>query len=329
MPVYNCASYLKDSIESVLNQTFTDFEFIIIDDASQDNSVEKIKFYAKNDSRIKLVQQLQNLGVAHALNKAIDLATGQWLVRMDADDICVITRFEDQVSFANKNPDIDIFGTHIELFGSQSFINRPKCDHFEILLDLFFGCPLVHPTVFIKRKSFIDHSLRYDPTVKYTEDYDLWVRASKKLKFANIPKVLLKYRVHQNSNSIKSNGKQSIDSCVSQLKMFENLGVKNKVLDEMVLIINKPAYDRSLFELGKIEKLFLSMIESNEKTQLFNSFFLREHLANRYFLACFYLTRYGFQSRKLFYQSSLSRYASLSFFKAAEFLLRSLLFIKR
>lgn len=194
LPVYNAERYVAQAVESILNQTFRDFELILIDDGSTDGSLEILRRYAERDSRIVLINR-ENRGLVTSLNEGIDLARGQWIARMDADDISLPQRFERQLQWLIQTG-ADICGSWARLFGtaSQRTIKHPQSDE-AIRMELLFGAPFAHPTVVMKT----DHArkLHYDKAWETCEDYDLWERAARNgWKMANVPETLLLYRQH-------------------------------------------------------------------------------------------------------------------------------------
>ena len=198
MTVYNAEHYLYESINSVLNQTFFDFEFIIIDDGSIDNSINAIKKF--KDSRIQLIQE-KHQNYIDLLNKLIKYARGKYIVKMDDDDIMIENRLEKQYTYMENNLDIDVCGSWAETFGKNSYLIQTPISNLEIQSLLLLKSPIVHPTV-IFRKSSIDSycskfsTVFYNPNYKYADDYKLWIDlAMNNWKFANIPEVLLKYRL--------------------------------------------------------------------------------------------------------------------------------------
>ncbi|WXT99921.1 MAG: hypothetical protein Ctma_0627 [Catillopecten margaritatus gill symbiont] len=202
MPVFNGEQYLKECIDSVLCQTFVNFEFIIINDGSTDRTEEIILSYV--DKRIFYVKNKENLRIADTLNKGIKFAKGKYIARIDADDICLPSRFEVQVNFMQKNPDIDICGSWMQCFneiGDTNLQKNPILNN-EIQVALLFNSCIGHPTVMGKKDFFCN--LKYRKQYNGAEDYDLWVRGSEQYHYANIPSALIKYRIHSNqTNGIK------------------------------------------------------------------------------------------------------------------------------
>jgi glycosyltransferase involved in cell wall biosynthesis len=197
--VYNSADLLRPAIESILNQTFTDFEWIIINDSTPDNSIEIIESY--DDPRIKIIHNKTNLGLAASLNKGLELCKGEYIVRMDTDDVCYQNRLEEQIKFMDANTNISIAGTWVNLTGDKTGVWKTPISHDEILCKLIFSNAIAHPSVIIRNFEFKKYNLKYDEKLRRIQDYDLWVRAAQKLKLANLPKPLLYYRIDDNAKS--------------------------------------------------------------------------------------------------------------------------------
>lgn len=195
MPVYNTKEeFLKESIESILNQTFQEFELIIIDDGSS-NDVEGIVNNYK-DARIKFYKNEQNLGVAKTRNRLLDLAKGEYCAWQDSDDIALPQRLEKQVEYLDKNLSISVLGTNWERFPNKRVSNYPQ---FPMALDFIAGCVLSQPTVMFRAADFRKYDLKYNPELITSEDYDLWARGIKYLSYASLQEPLLKYRTSGNS----------------------------------------------------------------------------------------------------------------------------------
>ena len=195
MAVYNTKEeWLREAIESILHQTYTDFEFIIVNDGSTNNAEEVILSY--QDDRIKYMKQA-NQGPGVAANNGIDIAKGEYIARMDSDDISLPQRFEKQVAFLDQNPDVSIVGTDHEYIPSGRIAKMLKYPKY---LDFLRGNSIGQPTVMFRRLDFEKYHLRYDPAYP-CEDYELWSRAIRYVKFANLQEVLLKYRWHDDNRS--------------------------------------------------------------------------------------------------------------------------------
>lgn len=200
MPVYNGEKYLHEAIESILVQTYTDFELIIINDGSTDNTETIALSY--DDPRIVYIKNEKNLELASTLNKGISFAKGKYIARMDADDISLAKRLEKQIEYMNNNCDIDVCGTWLSTFGGIEEVWPYPVTHDEIKAFLLFKSSLAHPTVIFKRSFFDDFS--YSQEFEKAEDYNLWSISIDHKRFANIPEVLYHYRIHPEMTNLVS-----------------------------------------------------------------------------------------------------------------------------
>lgn len=199
MPVYNTKEeWLREAIESILNQTYSDFEFIIINDGSTNNAEEVILSY--NDERIKYFKQ-ENKGLATTLNKGIELATGEFIARMDSDDISLPQRFEKQLQHFQNHPELSIISCSYTTFPEYNFISLPAVIEY---IDLMKCCLMCHPAIMMRRSDLIKYNLRYDSNFVVAQDYDLWSRAIQLIKLGNVQEVLLNYRLVENGNYKKN-----------------------------------------------------------------------------------------------------------------------------
>jgi len=197
MPVYNGEKYLNEAIDSVLNQTFSDFEFIIINDCSSDNTEDIIKSY--NDDRIIYIKNDVNLGVALSLNKGLDAAQGEYIVRLDADDICLPERLRVQVEYMDAHKNVDVCGSASESFDENGvlFYGFPSKEIEMLKIDLIFSSSICHPTVIMRRSTLERNGYRYDNNFNKVEDYHLWVRMlNDNCVITNTHDLLLRHRIH-------------------------------------------------------------------------------------------------------------------------------------
>jgi len=205
MPVYNGEEYLREAMASILNQTFEDFELIVINDGSTDSTTDIVYEFEKNDSRVVHIRQ-ENAGIVSALNRGLELARGDYIARMDADDICHPERFAVQVEFLRNNRDYVVCGSDYELLGaSGEYVRTPRGDAACRAKLLYESC-FAHPTVMIRSSALRDLAARYEAEFQYAEDYQLWTKLSHAGLLHNIGMALLKYRVH--AAQISSSKKQ-------------------------------------------------------------------------------------------------------------------------
>ena len=194
MPVYNTAPYLKEAVDSILSQTFTDFELIVLNDCSPDNAEEILDPY--NDPRIVRYQGERNAGLANILNVGLDMARGKYIARMDSDDISLPNRLEVQVNFLKSHPDIDLVSVGMQLFGTKEDVWIREQNPEKVKINALFFSPVLHASSMWRKESFEKQGLRFRQEMVPAEDYDLWTRALLAgLRLANMPDILYKYRI--------------------------------------------------------------------------------------------------------------------------------------
>jgi len=199
MSVYNGQRFLGEAIESILAQSLQDFEFIIIDDASTDDS--RVVAQSYHDQRIKILTNPENMRLAASLNRGIHLARGKYIARMDADDISLPQRLEKQAAYMENHPEIGVSGTWLECFGDMGGVWDYPTDPAIIRTGLLFQNQLGHPTVIMRRDLILRHGLFYDPDYIEAEDYKLWARCARHFLLGNLGEVLLMYRWHESQAS--------------------------------------------------------------------------------------------------------------------------------
>lgn len=220
MSVRNGEAYLKACIDSILGQTFSDFEFIIVDDASTDATAVLLDEYTRADERVRLVTNKENLGLTKSLNIALQKARGEYIARMDADDISLPERFEKQVRFLGKYLSHSIVGSWMKIIDDQSKeidVWETETSDDQIKKALIRYNPMFHPTVMM-RKNLLDQIGGYDEAWRYAQDYELYFRLSRIGKMANIPEYLLRYRVSKKSITVSRNTKQAVCALRAQWK---------------------------------------------------------------------------------------------------------------
>ncbi|HEB9332197.1 TPA: glycosyltransferase family 2 protein [Campylobacter coli] len=239
MATFNREAYVSDSIESILKQTYSDFEFIIIDDCSSDNTYHIVKKYASKDQRIVLLKNESNKGLIYSLNKGLQKAKGKYIARMDDDDISMPQRLAKQINFLETNKEITVVGSYLKSFGEDGIEYKTWVDvdkHYLVEIMLQFKCPISHPNVMI-RKSFLNkYNLQYDEKYKHAEDYGLWLDIIKHGgKIENIPEVLLIHRATKNSISRSQNtSKIQIQSAEYIKKQFLPSFLSNAEKNEII-----------------------------------------------------------------------------------------------
>lgn len=269
LPVYNGEKYLESALNSIIRQSFGNFELIIIDDGSTDGSLSILKKFQKLDSRIRLVSR-ENKNLVSTLNESIELARGDWIARMDQDDIALDHRFESQLNWLNITG-ADICGSWVQVFGGEDTrILRFPESHPAISLDLLFKNPIAHPTAMMR--THLARRLKYDKNCEGAEDYDFWVRAFLYgAKFTNLPKVLLRYRRHSSQISTASKVKQAFVSDSIRRKYWQQLILKSQINDlgadaalEAICVNRKINLD--FLEINKFLKNLLNRSSRDEQS---------------------------------------------------------------
>lgn len=280
MPVYNGEKYVEEAIESVLNQTFKHFEFIIINDGSTDSSKELILSY--NDNRIVYVENVENLRLIKTLNKGLKLAKGKYIARMDADDIAHRTRFEKQVEVLESNSNIGLCGTNYRTFGKYSKLNIKPENNKDIGDHFIVESPIGHPTVMIRKAILFKYSLKYNENYPHAEDYKLWLDILKHAELYNIQEFLLEYRTFDNQISSRYNKEQGLTS----------KKIRKEYLKYIFKINNIP------ISIDTIDLDFIKKIRGYKE--------VNNDLINSIVLVCFLsLDKYSIQSILYFFRSGV------------------------
>ncbi len=262
LPVYNGGAYLEEAIESILNQTFTRFEFIMIDDGSTDSSLQVMQRYAKKDPRIRLVTR-ENRGLVSTLNELVDMATGLWVARMDSDDISLPARFERQLAWLEETG-ADICGSWVRRFGSSDRRTvRFRHTDEAIKTEMLFCSPFAHPTVIMR--TVLVRQFHYNEAAAKAEDYELWVRGAEAgWKMSNVPEILLLYRTHQGQVSVQAAEFQQEQGRIIRYRywhfLFAKMGLEAKRLDECLEIFNSSAVD---VDMDSVDSVFGTLLRDS------------------------------------------------------------------
>jgi len=193
LPVFNGQKYLKDAIHSILQQSFRDLELIVVDDGSTDDSAAIAEAF--NDKRVKVLRNGTNRGVAYTLNRAMDESQGKYIARMDSDDVALKNRLKLQLGYLEKHPEISLLGGSILCFGESNQRVNYWQNHQAIHAHCLFSTPFAHPVVCWRKCDFESNGLRYQESPPTAEDYELWERACRKIRCANLSAPLIRYRI--------------------------------------------------------------------------------------------------------------------------------------
>lgn len=286
MPVYNGEKYIQEAVDSILNQTFGDFEFLIIDDGSTDQTVDIIASY--KDERIKIVRSSQNVGLIHSLNSGIEMARGEYVARMDCDDISMPDRLKEQVLFMDRHPEVGICGTWVRFFPDEHrFVWKLPVDHERIVSRLFFDTAIAHPSVIMRKDVLLQNNLRYNSEFRHAEDYDFWVRAGQRTRLANIPMIMLLYRISDSQVCQVYNGEQRNNSARIRESQLNLLGIfpddEQRQLHES---ISRCEFSEYPLHMDRIEDWLMGIREANVRMNHYPEPFFSERVADVWFQVC-------------------------------------------
>ncbi len=254
MSVYNGQKYLREAIESILSQTFTDFEFIIVNDGSTDSSVEIIQSYP--DKRIRLINNERNIGLTKSLNKALKLAGGEYIARQDADDISLPNRFEEQIKYFEKHPETVLLGTSFYRIGRDGEVIGKRIALANPGNKLRQENQFMHGSVMF-RKEVIDNLGGYNESIRYSQDYELWLRIAKHYQTRNLTKVLYQFRYHDDNIRL-TNWEESTLCHLLALRL-----TGDKLDEEMIEAVIDRGIKSLHSYLGKKEKIYFHKVKSD------------------------------------------------------------------
>lgn len=258
MSVFNADRSVSQAIESILHQTLENIEFIIINDASKDKSLQKIRQYMRKDKRIRLINNKNDLRLAHSLNIGVSLAKADLIARMDPDDVSLPERLASQYDFMKKNPRVAVVGTFIQVVdtkGKEVWERTYPMQSKDIKKIMFRYAPFAHPSVMFRKKVFEEFG-GYNPKLKTCEDIDFWFRIGTKYEFGNIPRKLLRYTLSKTSGTFRN------------LRPTELLGFKIKIE-----AIQKYGYKPTFYDIvfNTLQFLSLWVMSADTRIKLYNA----------------------------------------------------------
>ncbi|MBA3285336.1 MAG: glycosyltransferase family 2 protein [Nitrosopumilus sp.] len=302
IPAYNASKYIDIAIRSILDQTYSDFLLLVINDGSTDDTEKKILSF--DDKRIRYVKNETNIGLVNTLNKGIDLTETEYLVRMDADDISVPQRLEWQLLYMDTHPAIGISGGKYEIVGDESGIPKIPLENDYIKANLLFSNSLCHPTVILRTQILKENDFRfgafefndqYGFKVTEIEDYVMWQRVRDSVQFANLDKILLKYR-KEGQNFSTAN----IDAILARKKMFyihmlEELKIKPSPLNLLMHINSENVGNSdSANDIDLFDNYLTEILNKNKVENIYPQNTLQEIVRAKWEQLFFYLPDLGF-----------------------------------
>lgn len=268
MAVFNGESYLKESLESILNQSYKNFEFIIVDDGSTDNTPAILK--ECHDPRVVLLKNDKNLGLACSLNRGLTCARGSFIARQDADDISLPHRLAFQLSFLKEKPSVGILGSYCHLIdrkGHKLWLYKVPLLDLQIRWKSLLENPFVHPAVMLRREVLLQHKLSYDETLQTAQDYELWTRVLKYTQGANLKEPLVNYRLSQGITCTRKEEQIRVHNLIALRTIQQNLPGFSITLEQVSSLCELFAGGKRLLPLSKkievnLAHLYLDMFES-------------------------------------------------------------------
>ena len=317
-------AFLRRALDSMLAQTFTDFEAVVINDGVKDESYEVLREYAAKDDRIRLIENERNIGLPASLNRGIDHCRGQYIARMDTDDICLPERLALQTAYMDRHPDVMFAGAWAEIFEEDENVVKetwrpvmcPREEHRVRLL--FSGEPLlIHPTVIFRTEFLQKNKLRYseDPQYRYTEDYEMWTRCADCGAAGILEQVVLKYRCAATEDRITVRHAQEMDVCRQnvQRRLFARLGIdcskEELTLNKRLLAGRKP-YDL------RYKRWMDKILAGNKKTGVYDLLVMKRMFHQRWYSIVYYGIAYEKSgARRIRYYCTLYPDGYLRFWK--------------
>jgi glycosyltransferase involved in cell wall biosynthesis len=323
LPVYNAAAYLAETVAGVLTQTWRDFELLVIDDGSTDASAALLADYARMDSRVRVVAQ-PNAGLVAALNRGLALAQSRYIARLDADDVCAPERLARQVAFLEHHPRVAACGSWVHVLGAPAqAVWRYPVDDAAARAQLVFETPFCHPAVMLRRETLTQHSLAYSPEFREAEDYELWARLAEHGTLANLPEVLLEYRVHPGQKRQRHPGGVSDYANRVRQAQLARLGIApaaRELAVHQALGEGELAPDHEF--LREAEAWLRRLKDANAARPALPEPAFTLALGERWFRACRRASANGWPAWRAFWRSPLSRAAHLSVERRLKFALR-------
>lgn len=290
MSVYNGEKFLAEAVKSILNQTFTDFEFVIIDDGSTDCSLQILQQFS--DKRIRILRNEQNKGLVYSLNRGLKECCGDYIVRMDADDIANQHRLDLQVRKMDESPDVVLLGTSFHLFYYKSFISKrisPLKDTDRVKTRLLFQNAIAHPTTIIRAKTLKEHQLFYDEDHCYAEDFGLWNKLALYGEITNLQEPLLQYRLVSNSQTARGKRdeteRRSIYKKIISIPLTR-LNIEDEYNDIHFELAEAHNLKQLQYNLKDYEEYLLKLIQANEMTKVYNHDRFQEECASQFYRCC-------------------------------------------
>jgi glycosyltransferase involved in cell wall biosynthesis len=289
LPVYNSGKYIHQALNSILSQSYSNLEILVFNDGSSDGSLKEIEKFS--DNRIQIINSTENKGLIYNLNLGISLSKGKYIARMDADDIAIVSRIEEQVTYLEQHTDIDICGSWAQVFTKKKKLNiwKQPISKKEVDCSLLFFASFIHPTIMFRTSVIKKINFQYDNNFLHAEDYELWCRFQGKLNMVNLPRVLLLYRHHDLQVSSKYKSDQ-VQSTINAITLHFSKYFKEKEIFDLYVKIATQNYELNTEFLKQSKNVFDYLEKENLKFKWFDTTILNQVLSKVFFMIATHLS---------------------------------------
>ena len=323
LPVYNVAPHIEATINSLLTQTLRDFELLVLDDCSTDDTAAIVERLAVTDARLRFFRNPHNLGRAGTDNVALTYATGEFIAKMDGDDICHPERLARQVAYLAQHPDINVVGSWMQNFGASDYLNRYPAGSADAQVLTLFTLPTGNPSVMLRATLFRKQGMQYDETLRQSEDYDFFARYLRQLRIHTLPEALIRYRVPPDSGKKHILTKRATVADEVRERLMREWGVACSARELYVHQVISMLRPETPVPLAEVEAWLRKLLHHNETHPLFEPEALRRGLGERWFEACYTYQQPRLGSLRQFWQSKLGRGQQLLNSQLLKLLLKS------
>jgi len=311
LPVYNVAPYIRETIASILTQTFVDFELIVVDDLSTDDTAAIVASIL--DDRIIFIRNAQNLGRAGSDNAGMAAVRGEYIAKMDGDDICHPERLTRQVAYLDSHPEINVVGSWIQNFGASTYLHCYPVSPTAAQVLTLFTLPIGNNSLMLRTGLFREGGMQYDAALRQTEDYDFFARYVRELRAVALPEALVRYRVPPKATKTTILTERASVADEVRARLLSDWGLtyteRELQVHNTIATLERPLGDVSLAE---VETWLQRLIQYNEEQPLFEPTALRQGLGGRWFEVCYTHSQPHLGSISKFKRSSLATYFSPS-----------------
>jgi hypothetical protein len=325
MPTYNGEAYIVEAIESIRMQTFQDWELIVVDDGSRDNTVAQVAKFIQTDNRIRLIQFAENQGIPFARNAAVAAAGGLYLANLDSDDVALPQRFEMQVSFLDTHPEVGVCGAGMGCLTTGKLAFPAYHSHEAICAQLLFGSPIPNSSAMMRANLLMPSVPAYDASFALAQDYDLWERLSTQTRLHNLTEVLVYRRLHaQNSSTQNGSLLQHHTERIWQ-RQLQGLGLTPT---PSALALHRQIVGDGLVDLAHLQAVdeWLTLLwEANQVRQRYPEPAFEHQLAQIWLRHFAGQTRLGLPYGRLFTQSRWSQYPTYGAWQRLKFWVKTVL----